>query len=59
MLIKNCHDTGSKIFIFYNNMKTPDTNCGKIAALTFIIASMLPEIIHKILFNLWKIKETP
>jgi len=39
-------------------IKTPDPNCGKIAALIIIIASMLPEIIHKVRFNVWKIKET-
>jgi len=40
-------------------MKTPDPNCGKTAALTFIILYMLTEIINKMIFNVWKIKETP
>jgi len=40
-------------------MKTPDPNCRKMDALTFTIASMLPQIVYKILFNVWKIKEIP
>ena len=39
-------------------MKTPDPICRKTVFLTFIIASMLPEIIHKIIFSVWKSKET-
>ncbi len=39
-------------------MKTPDPNCEKTVALTFIIPSILPEIIYKIIFNVWKTKET-
>ena len=39
-------------------IKTPDPNCGKTVALTFTIPSMLPEIIYKMIFNVWKIKET-
>jgi len=40
-------------------MKTSDPNYGKTVFLTVTISSMLPEIIHNILFNLWKSKETP
>jgi len=40
-------------------IKAPHLNCGKTVALTFIIPSMLPEIIYKMIFNVWKIKETP
>jgi len=40
-------------------MKRPHLNDGKTVYLTLIIASILPEIIHKIFFNVWKIKETP
>jgi len=29
-------------------MKTPNLNCGKAISLTFIIASMLPQITHEI-----------
>jgi len=39
-------------------MKTTDPNCEKTVFLTFIKASMLPVIIHRIFFNLWKSKET-
>jgi len=39
--------------------KKPDPNCGKTDALTYIILSMLPEIINKMIFNIWKIKVTP
>jgi len=37
-------------------MKTPDPNYGKTVFLTVTISSMLPEIIHSMLF---KSKETP
>jgi len=40
-------------------MKTPHPNWEITVSLTFIVASMLPEIIHKILFNLWNFKEMP
>jgi len=40
-------------------LETPDPNCGKTVFLTFIISSMLSEIIQKILINVWKIKESP
>jgi len=39
--------------------KSPAPYYGKTVFLTYLISSMLPEIIHKILFSFWKIKETP
>jgi len=41
------------------NFNTPNQSCGKTVYLTYILQSMFPEIIHKILLNVWKIKEKP
>jgi len=39
-------------------MATPHLKFEKTVSLTFSTASMLPEIIHKLLVIMWKIKET-
>jgi len=40
-------------------IETSHANCWKLFSLTFIIASMLIGVIHKIFSNVWKIKKTP
>ena len=70
-MLKNQGNTKKPIFILIGwtytqadikqiaEMNTPHINFGKTVSLTFTKASsMLPEILHKVLFILWKIKET-